>query len=379
MHKKIIFVVNGISYFISHRLPIAQKLLSLGYKVHVVAPDKCPGDFDQYGFAYHQVDIRRKSVNPFFEHRAIWKLTQMFKEVRPDIVHLVTIKPYLYGGIAARFAKVPSVVSAVAGLGIVFSQKSFKTWLLRGLLYPLFRYAFGHSNLHVIFQNTNDRQVLDGWIGLPDHKTTVIRGAGVALADYPYIPEPSEGVPIVVLAARLLKDKGVEQFVEASRLLQSRSVSAKFWLVGEPDPGNSNSVMPEQLQAWENEGLVECLGYRSDIPVVFSKANIVCLPSFYGEGLPKVLLEAAACGRAVITTDWPGCRDAISPNETGLLVPVRDAVALADAIEKLILDPERRQQMGKAGRVLAEKAFTIEHVVDQHIDIYEGLLEQVDG
>src|SRR5690625_3227077 len=373
------FVVNGLQYFLSHRLVIANRLLEQGYTVHIVAPDDCPENFNQYGFIYHQVKISRKSVNPFVEFMVIRRLAALFKAIRPDLVHLVTIKPYLYGGIAARIARVPGVVSAVAGLGIVFSQNNSKTWLLRVLLYPLFRLAFGHKNQHVIFQNGNDEQVLQNWLTLSEQEITVIRGAGVELSSYSYVAELEGDVPVVVLAARLLKDKGVEQFVEASRLLQSRNVGAKFWLVGKPDQGNSNSVTPEQLKAWENEALVECLGYRSDIPVVFSQANIVCLPSFYGEGLPKVLLEAAACGRVVVTTDWPGCRDAITPNETGLLVPVRDAVALADALEKLIIDPECRRQMGRAGRALAKDVCTIVQVGEEHMDIYEDLLIQADG
>lgn len=373
MAKKIILVLNGVTYFISHRLPIALELKLQGFEVHIVCPDSEPTDFSKYGFTYHQVEISRKGMNPVFELAAIFNLYRLFKQVKPDLVHLVTIKPYLYGGIAARLAGVPSVVSAVAGLGIIFSQNNIKTKLLRTILYPLFKFSFGHSNQKVIFQNTDDKQSLVSWINLPNDKTTIIRGAGADLKQYPYLPEPENTPPVIAFAARLLKDKGVEQFVEASRILQKRGVAALFWLIGEPDPGNANTVTSQQLDAWQQAGLVECFGYRSDIADLFSRANIVSLPSFYGEGLPKVLIEAAACGRAVVTTDWPGCRDAITPDETGLLVPIRDSVALADAFQWLLENPGERQAMGAAGRKLAEEVFAIEKVVEQHMQIYKTL------
>lgn len=373
MSKKIILVLNGVAYFISHRLPIALELKRQGYDVHIVCPNSEPQYFSQYGFTYHQVEMSRKGINPVTELSVIFNLYRLFKRVNPDLVHLVTIKPYLYGGIAARLAGVPGVVSAVAGLGIVFSQNNLKTKLLRLALFPLFWLAFGHKNQKVIFQNRDDKKALVDWIALPDGKSTVIRGAGADLSQYPDLPEPENSPPIIALAARLLKDKGVEQFVDASQILQQRGVLARFWLIGEPDLGNANTVSSQQLEAWQQAGLVECLGYRSDIAELFSRANIVSLPSFYGEGLPKVLIEAAACGRAVVTTDWPGCRDAITPGETGLLVPVRDSVALADAFQRLLENAGHRQAMGVAGRRLAEDVFAIEKVVEQHMQLYKSL------
>lgn len=266
MPKKIIFVLNGVIYFITHRLPIAVELKRQGYEVHIVCPDSEPKDFIQYGFIYHQVDMSRKGMNPFSELAVIFKLYRLFTRVKPVLVHLVTIKPYLYGGIAARLAGVPGVVSAVAGLGIIFSQSNVKTKLIRMVLYPLFKCSFSHKNQNIIFQNKDDKQALLNWVGLLDSKTTVIRGAGADLNQYPYLPEPDNNPPVVAFAARLLKDKGVEQFVEASRILQLRGVSARFWLIGEPDHGNANTVTRKQLEAWKQAGLVECWGYRTDIP-----------------------------------------------------------------------------------------------------------------
>jgi glycosyltransferase involved in cell wall biosynthesis len=288
---------------------------------------------------------------------------------------LITIKPYLYGGIAARIANVKSVVTAVAGLGVLFSSNLLKYRLLRLALYPLFRFAFGHKNQSVIFQNADDRNALVNWGVVAKDQVKMIRGSGVDLATCAMIDEPS-GVPIVSFAARLLKDKGVEVFVEASRLLKQRNIEARFWLIGEPDLGNANSVKQAQLSAWESDGLVELFGFRKDIPALFAQSNIVTLPSFYGEGLPKVLIEAAACGRAVITTDHPGCRDAVEKDLTAFLVPVRDSVALADAIQALIENPDKRKAMGLAGRKLAIEEFDVNKVVEQHLKIYTGLMEK---
>jgi glycosyltransferase involved in cell wall biosynthesis len=176
------------------------------------------------------------------------------------------------------------------------------------------------------------------------------------------------------MAARLLRDKGVYVFVESARLLKSRGVEVVMRLIGSPDPGNPTSVVQSELDGWSAEGVVELLGYRSDIAEQYAVANIVCLPSHYGEGLPKTLVEAAACGRAVITTNHPGCRDAIEPEVTGVLVPVKSAHSLADAIQLLIETPERRLHMGKAGRELAEQAFSIDRIVEQHLVIYKELL-----
>ncbi|MHB0852824.1 glycosyltransferase family 4 protein [Stutzerimonas nitrititolerans] len=372
--RRIAFVVNNSEYFVSHRIAIGLRLLALGYEVHVVAPGSCPKELAQQGFIYHTVSMSRKGKSPLGELVTIYAIYCVFRKIKPAIVHLVTIKPYLYGGIAARLAGVRAVVSAVAGLGILFSQKRYKFLILRAMLWPMYRIAFGHPLQMVIFQNHDDKKLLKKFASLSEEKTIVIRGAGVQLAQYPYLPEP-QGRAVVSFASRLLKDKGVVEFVEASRILRQRGVAASFWLIGMPDTGNANTVTQAQLESWEREGLVKCLGYRKDIAYLFSQSHIVTLPSFYGEGLPKVLIEAAACGRAVVTTDHPGCRDAIEAHVTGLLVPIKDSTALADAIEWLIANVENRKQFGEAGRRLAENVFDIEKVVDAHINIYKKLLK----
>jgi glycosyltransferase involved in cell wall biosynthesis len=288
-------------------------------------------------------------------------------------VHLITIKPVLYGGIAARLAGISAVVVAVSGLGTVFVAKSAAARIRRVLVSGLYRLALNQRRLAVIFQNPDDRDGLLAIGALEENQVRMIRGSGVNLANYSFVPEP-EGTPVVVMAARLLRDKGVYVFVESARLLKSRGVEVVMRLIGSPDPGNPTSVVQSELDGWSAEGVVELLGYRSDIAEQYAVANIVCLPSHYGEGLPKTLVEAAACGRAVITTNHPGCRDAIESEVTGVLVPVKSAHSLADAIQLLIETPERRLHMGKAGRELAEQAFSIDRIVEQHLVIYKELL-----
>jgi len=373
----ILFVVNSSSFFVSHRLPIAQFAKKSGHEIHVAAlhEKEAVSQIEKAGFIFHEIDFSRKGKNPFSEIKIIVSLHCLFKIIKPDLVHLITIKPYLYGGVAARVTKIPSVVSSVAGLGILFSSNAFKYKCLRTILYPLYRIAFGHKNQQVIFQNKDDRDALLDWSVVSEDKPVIIRGSGVDLRLCPFLPEPMN-VPVIAFAARLLIDKGVGEFAEASRILKERNIEARFWLIGEPDPGNANTVTKDKLKQWESEGLVKLFGFRKDVPKLFAQSNIVTLPSYYGEGLPKVLVEAAACGRAVITTDHPGCRDAIRPDETGLLVTTKDPFALADAIEYLIINSDVRCKMGEAGRALAEKEYAIERIVAAHMDIYRDLMNK---
>lgn len=373
MTKVFAFVVNNPAYFVSHRLAIGLSLLQQGYQVYVIGPGDCPQGLQEQGFIFQSVSMSRKGKNPFSELNTIFELYKLFKRIKPDVVHLVTIKPYLYGGIAARLAGVPAVVSAVAGLGTLFIENTLKYRFLRAALYPAYRFAFGHKNQTLIFQNDDDRSLLLNWLKINANKTVLIRGSGVSLQDYPVVAEQHKSEPIVALASRLLKDKGVVEFVEACKILQQRGVKARYWLIGSPDLGNSNTVSQAEIDAWRTESLIECLGYRTDIADLFAQVNIVALPS-YREGLPRVLVEAAACARAVVTTDVPGCRDAITPNVTGLLVPVRDSKSLADALQRLIEDGDLRFQMGQAGRQLAADAFAIEIIVERHMDVYQGLI-----
>jgi glycosyltransferase involved in cell wall biosynthesis len=373
MSHRLLFVVNVDWFFLSHRLPIALEAQRRGYQVHIATAltDKLD-ELQRHGLVVHPLALDRSSTGLGNAWRTLVQLWQVFRAVRPDVVHLVTIKPVLLGGLVARLAGVPAVVAAVSGLGFVFVARGPMAVARRRLVGMLYRVALGHPNLKVVFQNPDDRASLARVARLPDSKLDMIRGSGVDLIQYVHSPLPL-GMPIVVLAARLLTDKGVREFVQAARSLKQQGLPARFCLVGSVDPGNPASLVDTELAKWAKEGVVELWGHRTDMPEVLSLAYLVVLPS-YREGLPKVLLEAAACGRAVVTTDVPGCRDAIDAGVTGVLVPVRNAVALADAINSLINDPVRCQAMGNAGRALAESAFDVRQVVAAHLLIYQDLI-----
>jgi glycosyltransferase involved in cell wall biosynthesis len=376
--KKIFIIVNDLGFLISHRLQIAMAAQSAGHTIYLVYGElgnANKADLVSRGFELRYVPIQRGGTNPLADLWSVFLLWHLFRRVRPDLVHLVTIKPILYGGIVARLVRVPAVVSSIAGLGSVFvGRKGFKAAFLHSIVKLILRLALRHPHQALIFQNTDDRDRILAITDVPLSQAKLIRGSGIDLAACPVLPEPT-GVPIVVIASRLLRDKGVLEFVAAARLLRERGVLADFWLIGAPDLVNPASVTLKEVNAWKVEGVVKCLGHRLDVPLLYAKAHIVTLPSYYGEGLPKSLIEAAACGRAVVTTDMPGCRDAIEPGVSGLLVKPRDAVALADALERLIRDAALRQAMGKAGRALAEREFGIEKVVATHMQIYRELLE----
>ncbi|MFQ6708018.1 glycosyltransferase family 4 protein, partial [Bordetella pertussis] len=332
--RRLLFVVNNPAFFLSHRLPLAEAARADGYEVHVATMDgPSVPDIVARGFAHHVIPMTRSGKQPLQELRSVWALVRLFRRLRPGLVHLVTIKPVLYGGIAARLAGVPAMVAAISGLGFVFVAGGLKARLLRAAVGRLYRLALGHRNSRIVFQNTADRDVLARLGAVRAEQVVMIRGSGVDLGQYRVVPEPAAPVT-ALMAARLLRDKGVREFVEAARLLRQRGLSVRMQLAGGVDPGNPASITPEQAAQWQDEGCVEVLGERKDIAALYGAAHMAVLPS-YREGLPKSLLEAAACGRAVVTTDVPGCRDAIDPDVTGLLVPPRDAPALADAIARL--------------------------------------------
>jgi len=369
------FVVNTDKFFMSHRLPIALAALQLNFEVHVATGmTSCMDKMQALGLVVHPLSLDRRSAGVLSNGRTFFQILRVFMRVKPDVVHLVTIKPVLLGGVAARLAGVRGVVAAISGLGFVFLSHGITAGVRRWLVGWLYRLALGHNNLKVIFQNEDDRASLVRLSNLSREKTTLIRGSGVDLDEYPVSPLP-EGPSVVLLAARLLIDKGVREFVEAARLLRERGNNARFVLVGNPDPGNPATITNGELRQWLAKGVVEHWGHRDDMPCVLAQSHIVVLPS-YREGLPKILVEAAASGRTVVTTNVPGCRDAIEANKTGFLVPLRDAEALVKAINTLLADRSLCEEMGRAGREVAEQVFDVKKVVKQHLHIYDELLQK---
>ncbi len=370
--RRLLILVNDAAFFVSHRLVLAVAAQKAGYDVHVATgTGAASATITAAGLQHHVLPMSRSGSNPVAELRALAAIAALYRRLRPDIVHLVTIKPVLYGGLLARQLGVPRVVAAISGFGFVFLSRGWRASVRRSLVISLYRRALRHPRIAMIFQNPQDRADMLRHVGLNAANTVLINGSGVDLRLFG-TPSRDAAVPVVVMAARLLVDKGVREYLEAATRLRARGVRARFQLAGTTDPGNPASMSDAEIAKCRESGVVEVLGHVHDIATLFSKADVVVLPS-YREGLPKVLAEAAAAAAAVVTTDVPGCRDAIIPGVTGLLVPAGEAAALADAIALLVTDRPRCARMGAAGRELAEQRFSLDHVIVEHLRVYDSL------
>jgi len=361
-------------FFCSHRLPIARAASRVGYEVVVVTRVlEHASQIRDEGFRIIHWQLVRESFSPWKELRAIHQLAQIYREEQPDIAHHVAIKPVLYGSLAALGQKNLRVVNALTGLGYLVSSFSLKTRLLRMAVWKGLRFVLNRPRQQVLLQNDDDKHTLVTNLKVPSGKITVIRGSGVDVSVFCPSPEP-QGMPIVLLASRMLWIKGVGEFVEAARLLRQNGCAARFVLAGDSDPSNPTGVPRKKLLEWQASGAVEWWGHQEDMSQVLRQATLVCLPSHGGEGVPKVLLEAAASARPIVTTDVPGCRDIVRQGINGLVVPPRNAPALAEAIATLLKDPDRRGQMAARGRQIAAAEFSQEAVVEQMLALYRELL-----
>ena len=375
---KIVFVINNIDFLLSHRLEVCLRCIELGYNVHVIAPYKSNKIkiLQNYNIRYHELNFKRKTNNIIFELYTIYRLFRLIYVIKPDILHLITIKPYLYGGIVSKILNVKNVVTSIAGLGIVYSSDKITYKILKFLLKPFLKYALSNKSQSIIFQNKSDYKLLINMGIIRSQNIIFTKGSGVDLNKYEYFNENNCKPLKVIFASRLLKDKGVEIFIKAAEEFFLSDIDIEFWLVGEPDEGNKNSITLNQIKNWEKKKIVKWFKFSNEINVLFKNSNIIVYPSYYGEGLPKVLIEAASCGRAIITTNHPGCRDAIINNKTGLLVSVRNTIKLVQCIEFLAKNDNIRNKMGYEGRKLAEKYFSVNKVVREHINLYKKILEK---
>jgi len=370
MATRLLLVGNDADYFFSHRLPIALAAHKAGYEVNIAIPlEKTDKRIYEHPFVFHCVAINRGGMHPLQEIKSIFSLYTLYKQLRPDIVHHVTIKPTLYGGIVARLAGIPNIVNAMTGLGFVFMSKDIRVRLLRKVITYFLK--FSCAKAITIFQNPDDRALFQRLGICSKEKTILIRGSGVDELFFKPKSFPPGEVKIL-FPSRLLWDKGIREFIDAARILKKKGCSAIFVLVGGTDP-NPTSVPEKIVREWVERGDVEWWGWSDNMPEMFSSCHIVCLPS-YREGLPKVLIEAAACERPIVTTDVPGCREIVIHDKNGILVPAGQAGPLAQALEILINDEELRVEMGKCGRALVEKEFTLSIVIKATLDLYSDLL-----
>ena len=370
----ILYVVNIPRFFVSHRLPLALAARERGFEVHVatsVQDKQSLRKISDNHIEAHAIPLSQHGINPIAELRTVLALRKLYRRLRPDLLHHVSIKPVLYGGIAARLTGQMAVIHAMSGLGYVFVSDDAKAALLRAITLPLFRAASAGSRTRMIFQNPDDLERFAKRGLITREKARLVLGSGVDEQAFSPRDEPVSGLPVVLFAGRLLWQKGVGAFVEVARRLRGK---ARFRVVGYEEESNPLNVSAWQLRAWSEEGLIEWCGKRDDMPQVYAESNIVCLPSTYGEGIPKVLIEAAACGRACVTTDTPGCREIVRHGENGLLAPPGDLDALTAAVEQLIENPALRHQMGAKGRETVLEGFTLRQVSDETIALYRQLL-----
>jgi len=371
--KKVLLFVAVDWYFCMHWLPLAKAVQNAGFEVVVMTEITDQEErIRNAGLRVIPIRLSRKGVNPLAEIRSFYRILRVFRSEHPDLAHNIAQKPVVYGTLAAKIAGVESIVDTLPGLGFLFTSQGIKARLLRPLLRVVYRFLLRRDKVRLIVQNPDDQVRLQRLAKLD---SVLIRSAGVDLERFLVAPEP-EGAVTVILASRLLWDKGVGEFVAAARMLEHRGVTARFVLVGKPDLGNPAAVDAGQLGDWDARGDIEWWGFREDMPEVVAQSHIVCLPSYYQEGLPTILIEGAAVGRPLVTTDHTGCREAVREGENGFLVPPRDPQALALALEKLISDPVLRARFGERSRMFAEEQFSIDRVTAATLGVYSSLFDQ---
>lgn len=366
--SKILLFANTDWFLYNFRLASALAAKKDGDEVILVSPTgSYAKKLQELGFRWRELPLDRRGSNPWTELNTLLRLIRLYREEQPDLVHHFTVKCVLYGTLAARLAGIKSIVNSLTGLGYIFTGKRTFWRLPISLAYQILL-----RRTWTIFENPDDQALFlqRGWV-TPERSITIL-GAGVDTDTFIPVPE-SMDIPIILFPARILWDKGVGEFVAAARLLRQRNIQARFVLVGESDPGNPTGVPLQTLTAWNKEGIVEWWGWREEMSVIYSQANIICLPS-YREGLPKTLLEAAAAGRAIVTTDVPGCREVVINGNNGLLIPPQDPQATANALQTLINDPTLRGKMGENGRERALQLFSLQKITKETMTYYRTII-----
>ena len=366
---KIVYFITEDWAFLSHRLPLARAARDAGWEVVIATHVTTKADIiTGEGFILEPIPLDRGGTNPWRELKALAVLAAVLIRHRPDILHCVAVKPVIYGNLIAWLTRQKATVSALAGMGYAYTGGSAKVRALRRVLSTVLRILLRRKNAHLIVQNDDDRDLMLALGAATPETITLIPGSGVDLKALPALPPPDNQPPVFALVARMLADKGVREAVEAMN-----QVDGLLWLVGSPDPHNPSTIDEAEIRGWERGGRVKWLGHRNDIVEVWRQADVAVLPS-YREGTPKALLEAAACGRPIVTTDVTGCRQVIENGVEGFIVPARSSYGLGEAMRRLAEDKDLRHKMGTAARLRAEQRFGQERVVKMHFEIYRSLM-----
>lgn len=371
--QRLLFMFTEDWAFAALFLDRAVAAKNAGYEVAVhVRCSKHRAVIERAGLQVIPHNISRSGLNPFRELLSVLQLIKVFRSFRPDVIHLIALKPIVLGSLASVFYPKAKVVNAPVGMGYLFASNDMRARLARPFVKLVLKSTLGRKRSMTIIENSDDRSsLLEGGF-LRDDQIVLIRGTGVNLDVFRPSAEP-DGPKIVVLIARMLRDKGVYEFVESARIIRRTQPTVSFWLIGDADPGNPASLTTRQLQDWNDEGIVKWFGYRTDVAELLTQAHIVCLPS-YREGFGKVFVEAGAALRAVVATDVPGCREAVEHDINGLLVEPKNPQALADALSRVLTDDQLRLRLAKEGRRRAEFEFSSATVNTQTLDVYQQVL-----
>lgn len=366
---RLFIIVNEDRFFLSHRKDIAVEAAAMGYDVTVVAKDTGrEEEIRALGVNFIDLPVNPTGMNIFQELKTFYFLWKLFRREEPHIVHNVGLKQILWGGLAAKLTRIPMLVSAVSGLGVMFSGE--KLSLYARAIMRLLRFSHNRKSVFVIFQNAEDKQLfLDQKVVTPE-QLCLIKGSGVNLDEYAYTQEPEGEKVNVIFTARMVKEKGIVTLVDAAELLRKEyEGKVEFWLCGGLS-NNPKAISRDELLALCDGKYIQWLGHRTDVRDLLMRSHIVAFPSYYREGLPKSLIEASAIGRPIVTTDSVGCRDVVEDGINGFLIPIKDAATLADRLRTLLDSKELRVNMGRKSREFAEQYFSIEDVVNTHLDIY---------
>lgn len=373
--KKLFIIVNVDWFFLSHRLPVALAAQKAGWDVTIVTADTGRlKDIEAKGLKTINLPMSRSGMNIKEELGTMWFLYNLYKREKPDVVHHVGMKTILWGTLAAKFAKVNGVVNAVSGLGGFFAEDNKS--MLAKVMPKVLKFSHNRKNLLVIFQNNEDRAMYVKKGIIEDGQARFIKGSGVNLKEFCYTPEPTEGKVKIILTARMIVEKGVFLLTEAAEKLRKEyEDKAEFWLVGGIDD-HPGAITKEQLDAVCDGKYIKWLGYRTDVKELLQQSHIVAFPSYYMEGLPKSLIEAAAIGRPIITTKSIGCKDTVDDGVNGFLIAPKEVEPLVEKLRLLIDDAALRQKMGKASREKAERDFSLDVVIERHLNIYNELIKK---
>lgn len=370
--KILIYFVTEDWYFVSHRLELALSAIDDGFDVYLVTRVTSNKKYiESYGIKVISIDIERGGLSIFKDFKLILKLFRIFNNIKPHIIHNISLKPILYGTLIGKITSANIIVNTFPGLGFLKNKNlTFLSNVIRNITKFLFSIILRLINCKVIIQNTYDLEFCKKVLKINFQKLHLIRGSGVNTSKLLPKQKKKEKNIRISLVSRMLFDKGIFDFVEAAKKIKLKYPNTVFALVGKPDKDNKNSIPKEILLKWHNEKIIEWQGFQKNIGFVWANSHIACLPTFYNEGLPKSLLEASACGIPIVCSDNPGCMEIVENNHNGLIFPQKDIFQLCIAIEYLIINKDERKRMGENGRKKVLDMFDIEFINRQTKILY---------